>query len=169
MIKIIPARWQLLPVQPRMGHFVTFLRLEQISAIHQLQCKVGAVNCREIQAWCKEQYREIQSTTALCSETQLSAVNIQKNAFSGPESAIIVLSLLYYLTNLCWPLYSFALRSCPLSHCCAPSRQRLNLISRQNIARNLKIHSPSYFGPIFLGKAWIIFRGRKGGGKSGPL
>ena len=57
--KIIPARWQLLPVQPRMGHFVTFLRLEQISAIHQLQCKVGAVNCSEIQAWCKEQYREI--------------------------------------------------------------------------------------------------------------
>ena len=95
MIKIIPARWQLLPVQPRMGHFVTFLRLEQISAIHQLQCKVGAVNCREIQAWCKEQYREIQSTTALCSETQLSAVNIQKSAFSGPESACIIIIVLF--------------------------------------------------------------------------
>ena len=90
MIKIIPARWQLLLVQPRMGHFVTFLRLEQISAIHQLQCKVGAVNCREIQAWCKEQYREIQSTTALCSETQLSAVNIQKN-----ESACIIIIVLF--------------------------------------------------------------------------
>ena len=95
MIKIIPARWQLLLVQPRMGHFVTFLRLEQISAIHQLQCKVGAVNCREIQAWCKEQYREIQSTTALYSETQLSAVNIQKNAFSGPESACIIIIVLF--------------------------------------------------------------------------
>ena len=163
MIKIIPARWQLLLVQPRMGHFVTFLRLEQISAIHQLQCKVGAVNCREIQAWCKEQYREIQSTTALCSETQLIYKRMHFLALSR-----LVLSLLYYLTNLCWPLYSFALRSCSLSHCCAPSRQRLNLISRQNIAR----HSASYFGPIFLGKAWIIFRGRKGGGKngkSGPL
>ena len=56
---------------------------------------VAAVNCREIQAWCKEQYREIQSTTALCSETQLSAVNIQKNAFSGPESACIIIIVLF--------------------------------------------------------------------------
>ena len=54
------------------------------------------MKCREIQAWCKEQYREIQSTTALCSETQLSAVNnMQKNAFSGPESACIIIIVLF--------------------------------------------------------------------------